>query len=57
MEGVGEAAGVGLGVEADTKRGQVLRDMLMNEWNGTDQRNVRARLIARSIAYRYTCVL
>jgi hypothetical protein len=36
MEGVGEAAGVGLGVEADTKRGQVLRDMLMNEWNGTD---------------------
>jgi hypothetical protein len=21
--------------------------MLMNEWNGTDQRNVRARIIAR----------
>jgi len=37
MEGVGEAAGVGLGVEADTKRGQVLRDMSMNEWNGTER--------------------
>jgi hypothetical protein len=43
MEGVGEAAGVGQGMEVDMKRGQALRDMLMNEWNGTERGNVRAQ--------------